>query len=578
MKKRTSRALFVALFAAMTCAVAAAQLPAGGKLSGQVKNSAGKPQMGVLIEVFNSASNKASNAYTDTKGFYTVTGLAPGMYFVKATAASFLPSLRENVDLRSTGANVMVNLTLNTLIEAFQFVPARRAKTGADDDWGWTLRSAANRPILRALEKDGPLVVVSSSENNDDRVLKARVAFIAGSDSSGFSGSDMKTAFDVQQSIFGTGTSAGVLGFNGNLGYGDGQANGVVRATYKKPTTTGNTPEFAITARRYASPFAAAHHAALNAMSASASDSFNIDNFIEFNYGGELQSVQFRGRVTAFRPFGTVGVHLTPDTLVEYKYVTSRPTTREEKGFDSSPADLSEANPRVSLQNSTPQLEKARHQEVAVSKHIGKNSFQVAYYNDIVRRMALTGVGDADGITDFESANFLPDVYNNTFAYTGGDINTQGVRVVAQRVFSPELTATLDYAFGGVLEADEAGVPIGNASFSNVNQQSAAAKLSGEVAHTHTRWIASYKWTGGSNVITSVDMFNASAGQADPYLNIFIRQPIPGTALLGGRFEALVDVRNLLSQGYVPMLGQDGRTVYLVQSARAVRGGVAFNF
>src|SRR6185312_11051797 len=144
------------------------------------------------------------------------TGLAPGMYFVKATAASFLPSLRENVDLRSTGANVMVNLTLNTLIEAFQFVPARRAKTGADDDWGWTLRSAANRPILRALEKDGPLVVVSSSENNDDRVLKARVAFIAGSDSSGFSGSDMKTAFDVQQSIFGTGTSAGVLGFNGN--------------------------------------------------------------------------------------------------------------------------------------------------------------------------------------------------------------------------------------------------------------------------------------------------------------------------------------------------------------------------
>jgi hypothetical protein len=457
-------------------------------------------------------------------------------------------------------------------------VPARRIKGKDDDDWGWTLRSAANRPILRALEKDGPLVVVSSSENNDDRVLKARVAFIAGSDSSGFSGSDMKTAFDVQQSMFGSGSSAGVLGLNGNLGYGDGQANGVVRATYKKPTLMGTTPEFSITARRYASPISAAHHAALNAMSASASDTFNINNFIEFNYGGELQSVQFRGRVTAFRPFGTVGVHVTPDTLVEYKYVTSRPTTREEKGFDSSPADLSEANPRVSLQNSAPQLERARHQEVAISKHMGKNSFQAAYYSDIVRRMALTGVGDADGITDFESANFLPDVYNNTFAYTGGDITTQGMRLVAQRVFSDALTATLDYAYGGVLSVDAAGVPIGNATFNNVNQQSVAAKLSGEAPRTHTRWIASYKWTGGSNVITSVDMFNASAGQADPYLNIFIRQPIPGTAFLTGRFEALVDVRNLLSQGYVPMLGQDGRTVYLVQSARAVRGGVAFNF
>jgi hypothetical protein len=28
----------------------------------------------------------------------------------------------------------------------------------------------------------------------------------------------------------------------------------------------------------------------------------------------------------------------------------------------------------------------------------------------------------------------------------------------------------------------------------------------------------------------------------------------------------------------VPVLGQDGRTLYLVQSSRALRGGVAFTF
>jgi hypothetical protein len=42
--------------------------------------------------------------------------------------------------------------------------------------------------------------------------------------------------------------------------------------------------------------------------------------------------------------------------------------------------------------------------------------------------------------------------------------------------------------------------------------------------------------------------------------------------------DLIVEVRNLLAQGYVPVFGQDGRTVYLVQSARAVRGGVAFSF
>ena len=42
--------------------------------------------------------------------------------------------------------------------------------------------------------------------------------------------------------------------------------------------------------------------------------------------------------------------------------------------------------------------------------------------------------------------------------------------------------------------------------------------------------------------------------------------------------DAIIDVRNLLAQGYVPVLGQDGRTLYLVDSARSVRGGVAFTF
>ena len=42
--------------------------------------------------------------------------------------------------------------------------------------------------------------------------------------------------------------------------------------------------------------------------------------------------------------------------------------------------------------------------------------------------------------------------------------------------------------------------------------------------------------------------------------------------------EALIDVRNLLAQGYRPFLSPDGRTLYLVQAARAIRGGVSFTF
>jgi hypothetical protein len=108
-------------------------------------------------------------------------------------------------------------------------------------------------------------------------------------------------------------------------------------------------------------------------------------------------------------------------------------------------------------------------------------------------------------------------------------------------------------------------------------QHSVGTKLYGHIPSTGTRWIASYKWTSG-NTLSAVDAFNASPGQTDPYLSFFIRQPIPGTSFIPAKMDALVDLRNLLAQGYVPVMGQDGRTVYMVQSARSLRGGLAFTF
>jgi len=48
----------------------------------------------------------------------------------------------------------MVNVTLTTLFEAIQLVPLRGPAD--DDDWKWTLRSVANRPILRCYQTAPP--------------------------------------------------------------------------------------------------------------------------------------------------------------------------------------------------------------------------------------------------------------------------------------------------------------------------------------------------------------------------------------------------------------------------------------
>jgi len=102
-------------------------------------------------------------------------------------------------------------------------------------------------------------------------------------------------------------------------------------------------------------------------------------------------------------------------------------------------------------------------------------------------------------------------------------------------------------------------------------------KFSGILPGSGTRVITSYRWLQG-NAITPVDPFNASAGQTDPFLNVYVRQPIPAWRIIPGGIEVLVDVRNLLAEGYRPVLGPDGQTVYLVPSARSVRGGLSFTF
>ena len=541
---------------------------ASGEISGFIKSSTGTPQMGAAVEIFTSAAVLGTTVFTDAQGHYAA-ALTPGVYQVKVSAISFLPSLRENVALRA-GARVLVNLTLNTLADALKLIPPRRSSNADPDEWHWALRASSNRSVLRVYD-NGPLVVVSDSEDPEDHVLKARVAFIAGSEADGFgSAGEMTTRFSVEKSLF----SSDTLSFNGNIGSA-GEPNGVLRASYSHDFGNGSQPKLTVTYRHFGSPGMSVQNAAYSAVGMTASDRMSVAGFIDLNYGAEVQAIQFARRVTSVRPFGAVDVHLSPNMVVEYRYATSEPDPRAEKGFVTAPADLSESGPRMVLANGTPDVERAQHQEISVSRRFGNNNVQVAYYADQIRNMVLTGAGDPSSYSD----NVLSDVYSGTFSYSGGRLSTSGTRVIFQRKFSDNLTGTVDYSTGGVaaLKAPVNTWQDVSRALTTERQHSLGAKFSGYIPMSHTRWITSYKWTSG-NALSPLDEFNASPGQIDPYFSIFIRQPLPATSFIPAKMEALVDVRNLLAQGYVPVMGQDGHTVYLVQSARAVRGGLAFTF
>ena len=538
-----------------------------GVISGYVRNTSGTPQMGATVEIAGSAL-RSLKTFTDEHGFYSIAGILPGTYNLKVQAPAFLPALREKLGVRP-GSKLMVNVTLTTLFEAIQLGPMRGAAD--DDDWKWTLRSVSNRPILRVLP-DGTSVIAEAGNSGD---LKGSLVFMAGSASQGFGGdSDMSAGFFVEHPVLSTGT----LSLNGNLGYGAYNGvtpAGVLRTSYTSHLSNGFEPSVSLSMRRLNSPDANyLRNGTLQAMSLTSSDRMVFGDVLELKLGSELQTIQFLGRVNAFRPFASANLHLTPHTVVAYQYASSVPTTQSEKGFDNAPADVGEAGPRMSITGFTPAVERAQHQEVSVSQRLGKNSLQLAFYADRMVDPVLTGVGELSA----ESGEVLPNFDAGTFNFQGNDFSTRGLRFVLQRKLMSDLTATLDYSYGGVLDLTRPDIELQDARrwMRTEQRHSLATKLSGTVPCARTHWIASYRWTNGE-ALTPVDLFNTSAGQTDSYLNLFVRQPLPGN-FLASHVEVLMDLRNLLAQGYVPVMSRDGHTLYLVQSARSVRGGVAFNF
>src|ERR1700729_2660134 len=102
----------------------ASAAPLPGTVSGVVRDSRGTPQMGAMVELLAADATVVARAYTNVRGAFTFDHIFPGTYQVKGTGDSFLPTLREDPQLRAR-SKVIVNITLSTLFEAIQWLPVQ---------------------------------------------------------------------------------------------------------------------------------------------------------------------------------------------------------------------------------------------------------------------------------------------------------------------------------------------------------------------------------------------------------------------------------------------------------------------
>jgi hypothetical protein len=541
----------------------ASAAPFPGTVSGVVRDSRGTPQMGAMVELLAADATVVASAYTNVRGAFTFNHIFPGTYQIKATGDSFLPTLREDLRLASR-SKLVVNLTLSTLFEAIQWLPAQpRSPDEPSDDWKWTLRSSSNRPLLRLLQ-DGPLVVLSGEDHGSGPQLAARVEVTSPSRDFGQGGPHH--AFSVERSS----AVGGHFVLRANLSPQPADSSEYV-AGYQ----LGLGPERTI--RNVASvqqmtAIEGGGSQGFYEFRLRSSEAVNLGPNATLELGNEVQSVHGASDTVSSLPFLNAAWH-DDKVAVSYRAATS-PELQNAADVGDSPT----LAPMFSEEGGRVRIQHGLHQELRFEENTASRRAMVSFYEDEVQNPVIGGGGWVSG-QDLAGGDILYDPVAQGFRITGPGFTTGGLRAVLAQKITGSTWATLSYANGKALsfEIPDSAITVNEAvqSLTQRRTETVSAAVNGKVVRTGTNWRASYRWQPMSTV-SPVAMYD-SFGQG-AYLNILIRQPVHCGHLLPNGTEALVDVRNLLAEGYRPFLTPDGSTLYFAQSERSIRGGLSFSF
>ncbi len=541
----------------------AAAAPSSATLSGVVSDGRGTPQMGAMVELLAADATVVARAYTNARGAFSFDHLFPGNYQIKATGDSFLPTLREDLRLRSR-SNIVVNLTLSTLFEAIQWLPAQPRTPGeANDDWKWTLRSSSNRPLLRFLQ-DGPLVVLSGNDHGTAPQLAARVAVTTASN--GFGEGGPHHAFAVERSS----AVGGHLILRANLSPQPRQSS-----NYTAGYELELGPErqiYNVATVQQMTALQGGTNQGFTTYRLRSAEAVNLGPNATLELGNEVQLVHGTAANTASLPFMSASWH-DQGARVSYRLATS-----PEMQAAGDLADAPTLAPAFTEVGGRIRLEHGLHQEIRLEGESQRRRAMVAVYTDDVQNPIIAGSGVL-APQDLASGNTLFDPVTQVFRVTGHGYSTGGFEAAFSQKMAGDTWATLSYADGKALAF---GIPESALSMDEAAQsltqhraQALTASLKGHLDRTGTTWRASYRWQPSSTV-TPVALYDSFGHSA--YLGFVVRQPIHCGHLLPNGTEALVDVRNLLAQGYRPFLTRDGSTLYFAQDERSVQGGLSFSF
>jgi len=557
--------------AGLLCAAGTACAQNGyGHLTGIVSDPSGTPQMGatVLLTAEALGDRVPSQLLTDQNGAFAMARLRPGMYSARVSLAGFMPTIQEHIRI-SPNLTTLVRIELGSVFGSLEALRRASARPSEGDDWQWVLRtSSSTRPVLHVFE---PTVTVAGGGDSADQRSsprpRARIEMASGSlhpgSSSGLSGPPA-TAVSYDQSL----GAAGRMMVAGRMSYAPELGAGATFSSVWLPTGEFDQgPETVVVLRQ--ARFDPSGQS-FRSLRAAHSEKMTLGN-MEIDYGTAYVMAGAGTMTSSLRPRLRVSKNLSPRWNVSYSVETEPDShgLRNRGAALESALEALDTLPVIIWKDGRSAIAGGWHYEFALRRSLGAHrSLEAAAFRDSSGHMAVFGF-DLDDPSGPQEPPIAP------YAHDGGSSSSWGSRVVYREKISDNWEVAAIYAWAGALTPESESAARLSDRLETTLRHSMAARLSGKVPGSRTQFSASYKWLSGP-VVSRQDVFGEAALGIDPNLSLTVRQPLPSFGS-SGRWEALADFRNLLSQGYIPVDQTDGRLL-LTPVVRSFRGGVSFQF
>ena len=542
----------------------------GEGLSGTVRDEHGVPQMGAVVELIGTGRGGARTALTGLDGTYLFHDLLAGTYRLRASASFSRPVTTRGVRV-GAGVQTVVNLTLANIYSAGTLLPVeRREPNEASDDWMWTMRSAASRPLLRLAGG----VSAGQVEGGSAGRGKTFVGLGVGAGAGGFG-----LAGASQMVVTGFRSADGTREATGVARYGSAGAPVSVRVADERRSSAWSSLSTAVSFESDPTIRSLNGASGWRSLRIASAETATFGDTAAMEVGNLLASDPSQRGMPASCPFGRVRVFLPGTWTVQYAMATDRSVQQAE---DAGNAKAALRDGTMGGRGGVSRIERGRHQAVALTREGKTHTMAVSYYRDTLERTPVLGVGMGTGLPGALQGlalvkGALVDDANGTFRAEGAGYTTQGWHIVVSQQVMLGTGVELQVANGaalGFVDAAPLLLPGGPARLRVAHGVTAGVAVHSRVRRTGTMLQAAYQWQP-ERIVTPIDAFDAVGTPA--YFGFTVQQRIPVRFVPRGAVMR-ISGSNVLRQGLRTVVSGNQSVATLAQELPTLRAGVSFTF